>query len=337
MNLSAALLELVQNESFSSLSGMFTSNEGSVDPDLQNQLFAKIREISDGDNSSGLRGEKQQQRRVAEFIESKICDLKSIEIKVPPEFARQVLDKFKYCNHYRLPILLNKQWLMYTLGFRGLEKHLQLRHRHFYGDYDREDNGRTIDSLILNNWRMLDDLYSKFMNISSDLLDVSNFGNADRVWELRNRICNVAGELLGMYNNHNKKVSGRGMKMILDQMMQCDDLSFQAREDIDDIVREAFYLNNICNVIFSMGNNGEDDFCKINFNALFTQNDVKQLKRGVAQALQESYQDLYYLQMEGHTLRNDCVEIIQTLYCRLECHLVMFSNAYQGGKTPILF
>ena len=208
----------------------------------------------------------------ARQIAKKVPNAKSIDLKLPGEFASMALEKFKNCQNYRLPIILNKKWLLYTLGFRGLESDFEFFFDAFYAN-EQEKDFAPVDTRMVKRCMQLDKLYDKFMNISGDLVDVSKLCDVSWVEDLSHRFTTKVNAPLVLYGikKNNEQIDKYKLEEILTFIMNDSsrDLSFEEKEDIGDTLEHAFYLCSICNVLFSMKDNGEDDMCQIDFDALF--------------------------------------------------------------------
>ena len=235
-------------------------------------------------------------QQVAQLIADKMSGLKSFDIYVPLDLVDKFNENLKDCENYPLPIMLNKEWLLLTLGFRGLEKELL----YLYNDDEIADEPGAYDDKIREGDK-LEILYDKFLDISRDMI-------VDSI-TIDGKTIEAIGKGLQLRN---------GVIVDAQRMEAIVSLMSSEQHNIAVAVREAFYLNQLCDFIFGMRDGGLDDGYKIKIDAIFSQDDIQVLKGGINSGLITVHKILQEIEISD--LNDDCAKLVVALERSLGLH-----------------
>ena len=343
--LSVTLLQLAQASDQRLLDAVFAANPSFFDEKFKESFFRniqKIPEISARKQTSVTEGRKKPigdhtihktqksdyhvwlrgrvflyspQYVIADLIAKKVCDLKSFNVNVPLNLVNHFRENFEYCQNYPLPIVVNKEWLLLTLGFRGLEKQFE----YFY-DIEEITDAPIMYQRMTKSCKQLEMLYDKFLSITSDMIDLEaqKTPNKEGLTKL--------DAPLRLYDG--TMITSQQMDTIT--ALMGGDLSCDEKKAAVGAIREGFYLNQLCNFIFSMRDDGLDDGYQIKCDKIFSQDDIDKVRQGVTDGLETAFMKLG--EVEHYSLSEICRKLVATLQESVSTHHARYNNLPFGAE-----
>lgn len=176
---------------------------------------------------------------------------------------------------FKLPIILNKEYLKYCIGYCGLEKVFEAEREK--EEYSRVDN--SLDPFLVEMASMLDSLHRSFMSIamSDDKIRPKEF------------LENENNQDMSEMNDYMVELTELAQRAIneINQNTLLNDKEKQMR--IDEIV-EANFLLNMDSLLMNMVDEYEN-----NFDGVFDEYDISWLEFGRDKAIEMSIDKLYVL------------------------------------------